>query len=127
MRTKIRENFGALEVPQVDESTKTKLLEESKKYILKPQIEAIHAGLTRNKTFYEADKLQGDPALDSGVYSWTRPYFKPLIKNHNTYDEEPLGRINDAYYVRSSSNGKPAIVVVPTVTDQDAIEKILDG
>ncbi len=127
MRIKIKESFSALEVPQVDESTKTKLLEESNKYTLRPQIEAIHAGLTRNKTFYQADKLQGDPALESGVYSWTRPYPKPLIKNHDTCCEDPLGRIHDAYYVRSSSNGNPAIMVVPTITDQAAIEKILDG
>lgn len=128
-RIRIQESLGTVELlQQVDESTKSSStqLEEGKKYTLKPTIEAIHAGLTKNKTFYPQDKLQGDAALDSGIYSWTRPYDKPIIKNHDT-DSEPLGRVTEAYFVKNSSNGEAAVVVQPTITDQEAIEKILDG
>jgi hypothetical protein len=105
----------------VTEATDTKA-----KTSLKPRIEAIHAGMTRNKTFYPADKLKGNPLDHSGVYSWTNPYPKPMIKNHDTYTE-PTGRIENAMYVTNSATGKESLVIVPTITDPDAIEKVLDG
>lgn len=94
--------------------------------VLIPKIEAIHAGATKNKVRYASDKLSGDVNLRSGVFSWTHPYPKPMIKNHDT-DTEPLGRITNAQFVTDSMTGRSAIVVMPVITDQDAIQKILDG
>jgi hypothetical protein len=96
------------------------------KMILKPRIECIHSGMTRNNTFYPADRLKGEPLKHSGVYSWTNPYPKPMIKNHDT-DTEPTGRIENAMYVTDSATGRESIVIIPTITDPDAIEKVMDG
>lgn len=115
----IKEN--ATEMLHVSEATGSK-----GKLVLKPRIECIHSGMTRNDTFYPADRLKGDPIKHSGVYSWTNPYPKPMIKNHDTYTE-PTGRIENAMYVTDSATGRESIVIIPTITDQDAIEKVMDG
>lgn len=107
------------------------LFQESKKEgdkpkILMPRIEAIHAGKTRNNTKYLADKLKGDPLLKSGIYSWTQPYPKPVIFNHDT-DTEAVGRVVSASYSKETKAGREGIIVIPAITDSAAIEKILDG
>jgi hypothetical protein len=105
----------------VSEATGTK-----NKAALKPRIECIHSGMTRNKTFYPAEKLKGNPMDHSGVYSWTNPYPKPMLKNHD-HTSEPTGRIENAMYVTNSVTGKESLVIIPTITDPDAIEKVMDG
>lgn len=128
---RVYENL-TVEVEALDENKKLFSVTESKeedkkgKIVLKPRIEAIHSGMTRNKTFYVADRLKGDPIRHSGVFSWTHPYPKPMIKNHN-HNSEPTGRIENAMYVTNSASGKESIVIVPTITDPETIEKILDG
>lgn len=96
------------------------------KVMLKPRIEAIHAGRTKNNTIYLKEKLQGDREKHSGVHSWTYPYPKPMIINHDTRNE-PLGRITSAQYIEDSVTGKPCIVISPEITDKEAIEKLMDG
>lgn len=93
---------------------------------LTPKIEIIHAGATRNHTFYPAEKLKGDPKLQSGLYSWTHPYPKPIIKNHDT-DTEPLGRMGKVEFGKSVKNGKECLIAFPEITDPDAIQKLVDG
>lgn len=111
---------------KVDPSVaKAHLLQEGK-MVLMPKIEAIHAGTTANYTRYSEMSLRGVMENHSGVHSWTYPYPKPMLKNHDTW-EEPLGRITSAQFVTDSLTGKSAIVVIPTITDPEAIEKILDG
>mgnify|MGYP006291665523 CR=1 FL=1 len=102
--------------------------DDDHRYILRPKIEAIHNGLTRNKTFYLSDKLRGTEHEMSGIHSWTHPYEKPVLKNHDL-DTEPLGRVERAYFVQSSEKlaKKSAVVVIPRITDPVAIEKFLDG
>lgn len=97
-----------------------------KQLVLMPRIEAIHAGMTKNKVMYTAQGLSGSIDDHSGVHSWSYPYPKPVLKNHDT-DVEPLGRITNAQFVADSVSGKSGIIVIPTITDQDAIEKIMDG
>jgi len=94
--------------------------------VLIPKIEAIHAGITKNKVMYSSQGLQGTVDLRSGIYSWTHPYPKPVLKNHDT-ETEPLGRVTNAQFITDSTTGKNAVVVMPTITDKDAIAKILDG
>lgn len=99
-----------------------------KKLILKPKIAAIHAGRTRNNTIYNEQYLRGNmahPNGPSGMYSFLYPYNKPMLKNHDTWSE-PTGRIMNAQYVATAGGGG-FIQIVPHITDQDAIEKILDG
>lgn len=90
------------------------------------QIEAIHAGTSRNYNRYPAEKLRGDVKIRSGMYSWNHPYPKPLIYNHDV-DTEATGRIIDARYVEMTQAGRPGIVVTAKVTDAKAIESVLDG
>lgn len=97
------------------------------KILVKPVIEAIHAGVTKNYTFYAMDKLKGDPALKSGTYSWTTPYPKPMLTHHNSMDGEPIGRIFEASFETKTVSGRPAIVVRPSIVDPDAAQKVRDG
>lgn len=90
------------------------------------QIEAIHAGTSRNYNRYPAEKLRGDVKIRSGMYSWNHPYPKPLIYNHDV-ETEATGRIIDARYMEMTQAGRPGIVVTAKVTDPKAIESVLDG
>lgn len=107
--------------PQVKEMT----TESGVRYLL-PQIEAIHAGATRNNTRYLADKLKGNVELKSGVFSWTQPYPKPIIYNHDV-ETEATGRVHTASFTEFTSAGRPGIIVVPKISHPKAIQDILDG
>lgn len=93
---------------------------------LVPDIECIHAGLTKNYTFYPAEKLRGNPETHTGIYSWTYPYEKPMLKNHDT-SLDPLGRIVEATFASQGLTGQNAVVIRPKLIDQDAIEKVKNG
>lgn len=94
--------------------------------MLFPRIEAIHAGRTRNFNHYLAEKLKGDPDLKSGVYSWTSPYPKPVIHNHDI-ETEATGRVYSASYSEFTAAGGPGIIVTPKITQEKAIKDILEG
>lgn len=101
---------------------------KEKKLILKPKIAAIHEGRTRNHTIYQEDKLRGTMVHEkgpTGMYSFMYPYKKPMLKNHDT-DSEPTGRIESAQFVKTTE-GHGYVMIVPHITDQDTVEKILDG
>ena len=93
---------------------------------LMPRIEAIHAGRTRNYNHYPADKLRGDASIQSGVYSWLQPYAKPVIYNHDT-NTEATGRIYSAAYAEYTQAGRPGIIVVPKITENNAMKALKDG
>lgn len=114
-------NKGASSILMI-ESTKDK----ESRMVLRPRIEAIHAGRTKNGNIYPADKLKGDFPLKSGVFSFLYPYPKPMIKNHD-HDSEPTGRIRNAQFITDSLTGKEAVMIIPEITDPDTIEKVLDG
>lgn len=97
----------------------------SSRFLL-PRIEAIHAGATRNNTRYPAEKLRGDEVLKSGVYSWTKPYPKPVIYNHDI-ETDATGRVEAAAFAEYTAAGRPGIIVVPRITDPKAIEGVLGG
>lgn len=94
--------------------------------VLYPKIEAIHAGSTRNSNHYLADKLRGNHEIRSGVYSWTAPYPKPVIFNHDT-NTECTGRVYSASYSDITQAGRPGIICVPKITHRKTIEDILEG
>lgn len=110
-------------------------LVESESHVVIPKIEAIHAHMTKNYVSYPQSKLRGNSSFKdkesgkirpTGVHSWTSPYLKPMLKNHNIY-EEPLGRIIKAEYKAKTSIGIPGIICYPRVTDPEAIARIVDG
>lgn len=113
------------EISQVDTSF-NESTNESGITVLYPKIEAIHAGRTRNFNRYLAEKLKGDPDLRSGVYSWTAPYPKPVIHNHDV-NTEPTGRVYSASYSEFTAAGRPGIIVTPKITQEKAIKDILEG
>ena len=83
-------------------------------------VEGIHTGMTKNMTFYPGS------TLEESVPTWTAPHNKPVLKNHDV-STEPLGRIIGAEYVESTLTDKYTVRLKLRVTDQDAIEKLLDG
>lgn len=94
--------------------------------VLYPKIEAIHEGRTRNFNRYPLEKLKGDPDLRSGVYSWTNPYPKPVIYNHDV-ETACTGRVHSASFSEFTAAGRPGIIVTPKITDAQAIKDILEG
>lgn len=114
---------------------KAKKLVESKGGVVIPTIEAIHSKVTRNRTFYGPNRLKGKPDYiqketgekrPSGVYSWTDPFNRPMLINHDIL-VDPLGRIVKAEYKQRTSAGIPGIIIYPEITDPDAAIKVLDG
>lgn len=94
--------------------------------VLYPKIEAIHEGRTRNFNRYLGEKLKGNPDLKSGVYSWTAPYPKPVIYNHDI-NTEATGRVYSAVYSEYTAAGRPGIIVTPKITSEKAISDIQKG
>lgn len=91
------------------------------------QIEAIHEGTTRNKIAYTAKGLRGNQGLNSGAYSWTKPYPRPILTHHNT-SGEPIGRVVNAKFVQAGpKSGRPGLILDAEIVDPTAIEKVLDG
>jgi len=98
---------------------------------IRPEIWAIEAGSTKNHNIYTAKRLlSGKPDEDgypSGVASWSSPFGKPILTNHDI-DVDPLGRIRapeDAKYARR--NGNAGILLYPTLTQPEAIGKVVRG
>lgn len=117
-----------------------------------PHIAAINAErLTRNNTFYLEKGLIGKnrPYDPTGYASFARPYPKPFIREHNltggifTQGEKPMGRVVWAGYrgrkkadgpANPAPQGLPgtiegigAIHLVPCISDQEAVPKVLGG
>lgn len=83
--------------------------------------EATHSGLNLNHSIYTSKGLEED------TQSWLYPFQKPLIKNHDLY-QEPIGRTQDAYFGASEfANDRDTINVTYRVSDEDAMVKFADG
>jgi hypothetical protein len=137
-RLHIVENY--IVQPKIDKKGSQKIFTEakddSKKLVLRPRIEAIHAGRTRNNNIYPSERLRGDRSykdpvsgkfVPSGVYSFTMPYPKPMVTDHEPTADNTTGRITNAQFIKDSITGKDMIVIIPEITSPDAIEKVLDG
>lgn len=124
--------FQRLEFKFTESETREALKEKNDQFKLKESagsgkrklmvtVEGIHTGMTKNLTFY------GGETLESSVPTWTEPHAKPILTNHNEYSE-PLGRIRHAEYVESIIvAGKYTTRMQLEITNQEAIDKILDG
>lgn len=85
-------------------------------------IEGIHAGPTRNYTWYM------ESALKSSIPTWTKPYKRPLIMHHNEEDGTIIGRIHNAEMKYAGTrSGTPAIEFTCNVPDPEGIKQIKDG
>lgn len=100
----------------------TKLVKDGGVSSIDITIEATHDGILINNALYEADSMSRDFA------SFFSPYSKPLLKNHNMFSGEPIGRIKSASFKDSQIvEESGAIEVNCHITDKDAIEKFVDG
>lgn len=85
-------------------------------------IEASHSGVKINNAYYTATSMLRD------FTTYTHPFKKPLLKHHNSYSGEPIGRIISSDCIDSALvQDSKAIDVIAKVTDRDAITKFLDG
>lgn len=80
---------------------------------------AIHSGVTDNFNNYT------ERALKRSLASWTDPYPKPLIMNHDIH-ADPIGRVMKARMAKEV-DGTPYVSLQIVVTDNEAAEKLLDG
>ena len=97
-------------------SGKTKIL------ALDGEMEATHSGKNHNYCVYYEDSMEID------AESFMNPFNKPMLKNHNDYSGEPLGRIKLSRFGPSAlTDERSAIHLTARVTDADAIPKFLDG
>lgn len=86
------------------------------------EIEATHSGPNHNYCIYYEDSMERD------AESFVNPFKKPILKNHNTYSGEPMGRIQQAWHGPSAlTDERSAISLKVRVTDKDSFEKFLDG
>jgi len=82
-------------------------------------VDATHAGFI-NRNYYRYNPS----AMRDGTKSWTYPFKKWVLRNHND-EGEPLGQVVGARYI--GDNLKGFIQLDLLVTDPDAIVKIIDG
>ena len=83
--------------------------------------EATHTNRIINSAIYTQESMAED------VTTFMAPFGKPLIKNHDI-DQEPLGRIINAYYDESQFlEDCGTINATWRVTDSDAMKKFADG
>ena len=86
------------------------------------EMEATHSGKNHNYCIYYEDSMEKD------AESFVNPFKKPVLKNHNDYSGEPLGRITQSWHGPSQlTDERSAIHLKARITDQDAIPKFLDG
>lgn len=97
------------------------------------KVPGTHGGfINHNGFFYKPD------GMGLGYLSWTNPYHKPVLVNHDE-SMSPIGRVIDASFVtddpsvyqslygRSDNVPQSHINLSLSITDKEAIQKILNG
>ena len=85
-------------------------------------IEGIHAGPTKNFTWYM------DEALISSQKSWSEPYNKRLILFHNEKNGKIIGKVMKAKYITQNTRSHTgALLFSCNVSDKEAKEGVLEG
>ncbi len=113
---------------KLNNETASHVLEELSTSVLMPRIECLHPGPTLNHNVYLPDKMRGSAEMHTGIYSWTYPYPKPMCYDHNSGNARDIsGRIYNAQYITNGISGKDAMVIIPRITNQEDIQRILSG
>jgi len=108
-----------LALPDVEESlSKFSNSEFTESHGLIIEIAAIHEGTTSNYNHYS------EAELEASLPSWTTPYEKPIILNHDVHTE-PLGRVIGARMAKES-DGRPFVMLQVAITSPEAIQKVKD-
>lgn len=82
------------------------------------EVAAIHVGATANFNYYTEEALEGS------ISSWTEPYGKPVILNHDPFSES-VGRVIAAR-MDTGEEGTPFIRLQAAITSPEAIQKVKD-
>ena len=122
----------------IDKKKKEMIISDSdgikKDYSLVCEIDATHSGTIINNRVYPPKSMR------KGLKTWTNPYKKPVLTNHDD-DKDPIGRVIKAKYEPTSlgidskeytpilkrSDGYGYQRLTVKITDPSAIQKILDG
>lgn len=123
----------------VGRSNRDLIISDSKKevkkgYSLICEVNATHSGTLINNRIYPPESMQ------KGIRSWTAPYKKPVLVNHDD-TKDPIGRVLSAKYIKTEkgmlrdeykpilreSDGYGFQRLTIKITDEEAINKILDG
>ena len=127
-------------VKKFEPSQRENIMKDSKEEIKKGyslicEVNATHAGTIINNRIYPPDKMK------RGIRSWTAPYKKPVLTNHDD-TKDPIGRVISGKYLMTpkgltdGDNWKPILHesegygyqrLTVKITDPEAIRKILDG
>ena len=136
MTFRITESFG-ISAPKLNESALSKVTEAllpngGSVPALEVKIAAIHAGLTRNNTFYSKEgltnKIPNEQKQMSGLESWTKPYQAPILKNHNSEDvDNTIGRVVEAKWIEQAGKDPGHVEITASITNPDAIQKFIRG
>ena len=128
-----------IKISEVKDSKKSTFSDSKKKskkgYSLVCEVDATHSGTLINNRVYPP------AAMQKGIQSWTTPYKKPVLVNHDE-TQDPIGRVLSARYFKTERGMKSFDAYEPIlresegygyqrltikVTDPEAIKKILDG
>ena len=118
----IKDSFE-LKIPKKECKELRDSVEDGKALFTK--IKATHGGYVNgNKFFYSID------GMENATKTWVTPFQKPVLVHHDE-KSDPIGRVIDAEFVPIGTNrrNKPKgyILLTCRITDQTAIEKILDN
>jgi len=98
------------------------------------EVDATHSGTLINNRIYPPDSMK------KGIKSWTKPFKKPVLLNHDEHGE-PVGRVIGAKYIPTSlgdgsreyrpilkpSEGYGFTRLTVRINDASTIQKVLDG
>lgn len=125
MAKKVLELFDSFELNFTKKNVKElkDSLEKGKALIVK--VKATHGGyINGNRYYYTSD------SMENATKTWIKPFNKPVLVHH-TDDSDPIGRVIDAEYIPIKTNRKNKargyILLTLRISNQDAIEKIIDG
>ena len=139
-KTKSIELFDTFPVKiKVNQEKSDVVMKDNKKeikkgYSLVCEVDATHSGTLINNRIYPPESMR------KGVRSWTAPYKKPVLVNHDD-SQDPVGRVIAAKYLKTDlgisekdykpilreSEGYGYMRLTVKVTDPEAIQKVLDG
>jgi len=123
---------------KIDKEKETVMVDSSggikKDYSLICEVDATHSGTLINNRIYPPQSMK------KGIKTWTSPYKKPVLTNHDD-SRDPVGRVIKAKYEKTplgfeSSDYSPILKrsdgygyqrLTVKITDPSAIQKILDG
>lgn len=99
------------------------------------KMEAVHSFVNANFVLYPPEKLRGDLEfkvnglrMPTGMYSFTDPYPKPVLLNHNHVDvQAAVGRVERAYFTEKTVPGLPGGIIEARIFDPEAVRAVLDG